>query len=85
MFIYKSQPLKADHPLHFQKWGYEVKYKEAATLPNLSIKNFALETPDGRKPGKKWKDVPFTVDEFSFEEYCENNPDLLDDDGDDTD
>uniref|UniRef100_A0A1A7Z5W6 RNA helicase n=1 Tax=Iconisemion striatum TaxID=60296 RepID=A0A1A7Z5W6_9TELE len=60
-------------------WGFEMKYKESNLLPNLAIKNFALETPDGRMTVKKWKDVPFMVDEFSFEEYCCNNmPDLFD-------
>lgn len=60
-------------------WGFEMKYKEVARLPNLAIKNFALETPDGRVTVKKWKDVPFMVNEFSFEQYCnENFPDLFD-------
>lgn len=59
--------------VHSQKWGFEMKYKEIALLPNLAIKNFALETPDGRLTIKKWKDVPFTVEEFSFEEYCQKN------------
>uniref|UniRef100_A0A8C9YDR0 RNA helicase n=1 Tax=Sander lucioperca TaxID=283035 RepID=A0A8C9YDR0_SANLU len=60
-------------------WGYEMKYKEVALLPNLKIKNLALETPQGRTTVKKWKDVPFTVEDFSFTEYCEDNfPNLFD-------
>ncbi|KAM9391567.1 LOW QUALITY PROTEIN: ATP-dependent RNA helicase DHX58-like [Pholidichthys leucotaenia] len=59
-------------------WGFEVKYKEIALLPNLAIKNFALETPDGRKTPKKWKDVEFMVEDFSFEEYYQENSDFLD-------
>lgn len=56
-----------------------MKYKETALLPNLGINKFALETPDGRITVKKWKDVPFTVEDFSFEEYCEDNfPDIFD-------
>lgn len=56
-----------------------MKYKEVALLPNLAINNFALETPHGRMTVKKWKDVPFTVEDFSFEEYCRDNlPDILD-------
>lgn len=65
--------------LHSQDWGFEMKYKKVALLPNLAIKNFALETPDGRTTVKKWKDVTFTVEDFSFEEYCNDNfPDLFD-------
>uniref|UniRef100_A0A665SXB8 RNA helicase n=1 Tax=Echeneis naucrates TaxID=173247 RepID=A0A665SXB8_ECHNA len=60
-------------------WGYEMKYKKIALLPNLAIKNLALETPDGRVTVKKWKGIPFSVEDFSFQEYCKNNyPDLLD-------
>ncbi|XP_030592585.1 probable ATP-dependent RNA helicase DHX58 [Archocentrus centrarchus] len=62
-----------------KKWGHEIKYKKSALMPNLAIKNFALETPDGRTTVKKWKDAPFTVEDFNFEEYCEENfPDFLD-------
>ncbi|XP_028268361.1 ATP-dependent RNA helicase DHX58 [Parambassis ranga] len=62
-----------------KEWGYEMKYKKAAILPNVGIKSFALDTPDGRVTVKKWKDVPFTVEDFNFEEYCqENYPDFLD-------
>nr|AUN88446.1 LGP2 [Oreochromis niloticus] len=63
-----------------KKWGNEIKYKKCAIMPNLAIKNFALESPGQEwPPVKKWKDVPFTVEDFNFKEYCqENNPDLLD-------
>ncbi|XP_077351077.1 ATP-dependent RNA helicase DHX58 [Festucalex cinctus] len=53
------------------KWGYEVKYRKVALLPNVAIKYFVLQTPKGRTTVKKWKDVPFTVEHFSFSEYCE--------------
>uniref|UniRef100_H3D2C6 RNA helicase n=1 Tax=Tetraodon nigroviridis TaxID=99883 RepID=H3D2C6_TETNG len=62
-----------------KKWGAEIKYKKVALLPNLSIENFALETPEGRMTPRKWKDITFTVDNFSFEEYCRDldlDPDL---------
>lgn len=62
-----------------QNWGFEIKYKKIALLPNIAIKNFALETPDGRVTVKKWKDIPFTVEDFDFAEYCRDNfPDLFD-------
>ncbi|XP_046894879.1 probable ATP-dependent RNA helicase DHX58 [Hypomesus transpacificus] len=59
-------------------WGMEMRYKEVALLPNLAIKNFAMETPGGRVLGKKWKDIQFTVEDFDFAQYCETKyPDLL--------
>ncbi|XP_034567100.1 probable ATP-dependent RNA helicase DHX58 [Notolabrus celidotus] len=62
-----------------QKWGCEMKYKKIALLPNIAIKNFAMDTPDGRITKKKWKDVTFTPEEFSFKEYCLGNvTDLFD-------
>lgn len=62
-----------------QEWGYEIKYKKIALMPNLAIKNFALETPDGRITVKKWKDVPFPVQDFNFYQYCQDKyPDILD-------
>lgn len=63
-----------------QKWGNEIKYKKCAILPNLAIKNFVLESPGQEQLSvKKWKDVPFTVEEFNFKEYCQENiTDLLD-------
>ncbi|XP_061557583.1 probable ATP-dependent RNA helicase DHX58 isoform X2 [Phycodurus eques] len=53
-----------------KRWGYEVKYRKVALLPNVAIRHFALQTPDGRTTVRKWKDVPFSVDHFSFSEYC---------------
>uniref|UniRef100_A0A3Q3XKB4 RNA helicase n=1 Tax=Mola mola TaxID=94237 RepID=A0A3Q3XKB4_MOLML len=51
---------------------------EPGCTPLSSIKNFALETSEGRLTVKKWKDITFPVENFSFEEYCEDNfPDLL--------
>lgn len=41
-------------------------------MPNLSIENFALETPGGRLTPRKWKDVTFTVGTFSLAEYCQD-------------
>lgn len=57
-----------------------MKYKGDVLLPNLSIKNLALDTPNnGRLTLKKWKDIPFIVEDFSYDEYCnENHPDLFD-------
>jgi len=57
-----------------------MKYKGYALLPNLSIKNLALDTPnDGRLTLKKWKAIPFIVEDFSLKEYCRENPhDLFD-------
>lgn len=56
-----------------------MKYRSVALLPNIAISDMALETPEGRLTVKKWKDVPFTVEDFSFEEYCQDNhPDIFD-------
>ncbi|CAK6961258.1 ATP-dependent RNA helicase DHX58-like [Scomber scombrus] len=58
-------------------WGFEIKYRKIALLPTIAIKNFGLETPEGRKTVKKWKDVSFTVEEFDFQEYIQDNfPDM---------
>ncbi|KAK2921328.1 hypothetical protein Q8A73_000813 [Channa argus] len=51
-----------------KQWGFEIKCKDTAMLPNLAIKHFARETPEGRTTVKKWKDVSFTAEHFSFEE-----------------
>ncbi|KAJ8364565.1 hypothetical protein SKAU_G00133960 [Synaphobranchus kaupii] len=55
-----------------QEWGMEMIYK-SATLTNVAIKNFVLETPDGRRTVKKWKDAQFHVEEFNYTEYCVKN------------
>ncbi|XP_053554957.1 ATP-dependent RNA helicase DHX58 [Bombina bombina] len=61
-----------------QVWGFEMIYK-AVKLPIISIKNFVVETPESKKPYGKWKDVPFSVEEFDYQEYCLLTiPDLLD-------
>ncbi|XP_078501538.1 ATP-dependent RNA helicase DHX58-like isoform X1 [Lissotriton helveticus] len=53
-----------------QEWGMEIVYR-AVNLPAISIKNFVVETSDGhRKTYKKWKDVPFAVEEMNYEEVC---------------
>ncbi|KAL4657774.1 putative ATP-dependent RNA helicase DHX58 [Arapaima gigas] len=58
-------------------WGMEMIYKNV-TLPNVAIKNFALETPEGRETVKRWKDIKFAIEEFNYFEYCLNKfPDLL--------
>ncbi|KAM3863787.1 ATP-dependent RNA helicase DHX58 [Diretmus argenteus] len=63
-----------------RQWGFEMKLKKIVLLPNLSIKNFALDTPDGRIMVKQWKDVKFAVDEFNFNDYGKDKfPDLFDD------
>ncbi|XP_053706764.1 probable ATP-dependent RNA helicase DHX58 isoform X1 [Synchiropus splendidus] len=54
-------------------WGSEIKYKGIAVLPNISIKHFTVEMPSGRVVVKKWKKVPFMVEEFNLSEYCEEN------------
>ncbi|XP_073462196.1 ATP-dependent RNA helicase DHX58-like [Aquarana catesbeiana] len=64
-------------------WGFIMIYK-AVPLPVVSIKNFIIETPEERKPCKKWKDVPFSIEQFNYTQYVEEN-DLNDDDDDDDD
>uniref|UniRef100_A0A8C4HYC8 RNA helicase n=1 Tax=Dicentrarchus labrax TaxID=13489 RepID=A0A8C4HYC8_DICLA len=49
-----------------KNWGFEMKYKKFAILPNLAIKNFAMETPDGRTTVKKWKDITFLVEDHFY-------------------
>ncbi|XP_076000381.1 ATP-dependent RNA helicase DHX58 [Genypterus blacodes] len=61
------------------EWGYEMKYRKVALLPNLAIKSFAVETAGGPMPVKQWKGVPFLVEPFDFVNYCdENHSDLFD-------
>ncbi|XP_043910666.1 probable ATP-dependent RNA helicase DHX58 [Protopterus annectens] len=59
-----------------QEWGMEMIYK-SVTLPILSIKKFVVEMLNKEKSEKKsyrqWKDVPFTIEEFDYVDYCQNN------------
>ncbi|XP_064177896.1 probable ATP-dependent RNA helicase DHX58 [Anguilla rostrata] len=55
-----------------QEWGMEMMYK-SVTLPNVAIRNFVLETANGRRTAKKWKGAQFHVEDFCYTEYCEKN------------
>ncbi|KAK7939916.1 hypothetical protein WMY93_003242 [Mugilogobius chulae] len=60
-------------------WGFEMKYKKVAILGTLKISSFALRTPEEQITVKKWKDIPFPVDDFDFTAYVqEHHADLLD-------
>ncbi|XP_063815488.1 ATP-dependent RNA helicase DHX58 isoform X2 [Pseudophryne corroboree] len=59
-------------------WGYLIIYK-GVPLPVVSIKKFVLQTPESRKPYNKWKDVPFSLNQFNYNEYCEQLSDMEDD------
>ncbi|XP_035253022.1 probable ATP-dependent RNA helicase DHX58 [Anguilla anguilla] len=60
-----------------KEWGMEMIYKEV-TLPNLGIKNFVLDSLGHRQSVKKWKDVPFCVEDFKYTDYVlKKFPDLL--------
>ncbi|XP_042322697.1 probable ATP-dependent RNA helicase DHX58 isoform X2 [Sceloporus undulatus] len=59
-----------------QAWGMEMIYQQS-TLPMLSIKNFVVETPDGRRIFKQWSKVTFDIKEFDYTEFFRNN-NLLD-------
>lgn len=63
-------------------WGLLMIYK-GVPLPTVAIKNFIITTPEGRKPCKKWKDVPFALEFFNYSQYCEENDLLFFDDDDD--
>lgn len=56
-----------------QNWGHEIKYKKVVLLPKVAIKNFALKTAKGIDTVKKWKDAPFDIEDFSFEQYHNDN------------
>ncbi|NXX80488.1 DHX58 helicase, partial [Urocolius indicus] len=51
-----------------QEWGMEMVYRQV-TLPILCIKNFVVETSDGKRRYKKWSAVTFPVEEFDYVEY----------------
>ncbi|XP_048356255.1 ATP-dependent RNA helicase DHX58 [Sphaerodactylus townsendi] len=53
-----------------QAWGMEMIYR-AVTLPMLSVKNFVVESPDGRRTYKQWSKVTFAIEEFDYVQYCE--------------
>lgn len=55
-----------------QIWGMEMIYRDF-TLPMLAIKNFVVETPDGRQKPKKWSKVTFEIKAFDYTEYCNTN------------
>ncbi|KAM3923637.1 ATP-dependent RNA helicase DHX58 [Leptodactylus fuscus] len=59
-------------------WGMMMIYRGLTSLPIISIKNFVLQTPENRKTYKKWKDVPFPLEQFNYSEYSEDH--LLDTD-----
>ncbi|XP_056091848.1 probable ATP-dependent RNA helicase DHX58 [Rhinichthys klamathensis goyatoka] len=60
-----------------QEWGLEIKFKMVAILPCLKIKNFFLNTPQGKVSCKYWKNVEFQVTEFDFIDYMSSCfPDL---------
>uniref|UniRef100_A0A8D2LD73 RNA helicase n=1 Tax=Varanus komodoensis TaxID=61221 RepID=A0A8D2LD73_VARKO len=59
-----------------QAWGMEMIYREI-TLPMLAIKNFVVETPDGRRTFKKWSKVTFDISEFDYIDYCNTNLDIV--------
>ncbi|XP_069809597.1 ATP-dependent RNA helicase DHX58-like [Dendropsophus ebraccatus] len=60
-------------------WGMIMIYR-GVTLPSITIKHFVLQTPEGPKTCKKWKDVPFSLEEFDYNTY---NEDCLSDTEDD--
>ncbi|XP_072105821.1 ATP-dependent RNA helicase DHX58 [Mobula birostris] len=55
-----------------QNWGMQMIYKKVP-IPSLSIKNFVVELPSGRRPFKQWKSVPCQIQDFNYTEYCKNN------------
>ncbi|CAI9561910.1 unnamed protein product [Staurois parvus] len=63
-------------------WGFIMIYK-GVRLPIISIRNFIIETPEERKPCKKWMDVPFPIELFNYNQYCEDNGLVIIDDDDD--
>ncbi|XP_018414335.1 PREDICTED: probable ATP-dependent RNA helicase DHX58 [Nanorana parkeri] len=67
-----------------RNWGIMMIYK-GVSLPTVGIKNFIITTPEGRRPYKQWKDVPFPLELFNYNQYCEENNLLFVDDDDDDD
>ncbi|XP_054844711.1 ATP-dependent RNA helicase DHX58 isoform X1 [Eublepharis macularius] len=58
-----------------QAWGMEMIYRRVP-LPMLAVRNFVMESPDGRRTYKQWSKVTFAIEEFDFVQYCETNPEL---------
>lgn len=54
--------------MFLQIWGMEMIYRDF-TLPMLAIKNFVLETPNGRQKPRKWSKVTFEIKAFDYTEY----------------
>ncbi|XP_063041102.1 probable ATP-dependent RNA helicase DHX58 [Engraulis encrasicolus] len=53
-------------------WGMEIKFKKVAILPCIAITSFSIKTPQDTLTPKKWKNVPFPVEEFDFLKYMES-------------
>ncbi|XP_060101683.1 ATP-dependent RNA helicase DHX58 [Heteronotia binoei] len=58
-----------------QVWGMEMIYK-AVTLPMLAVKNFVIESPDGKRTYKQWSKVTFAIEKFDYTQYCETKFEL---------
>ncbi|XP_026577614.1 probable ATP-dependent RNA helicase DHX58 isoform X2 [Pseudonaja textilis] len=52
-----------------QIWGVEMVHRDFI-LPMLAIKNFVVETPNGRQKTRKWSKVTFEIKAFDYTEYC---------------
>lgn len=39
----------------------------------LAVKNFVIESPDGKKTYRQWSKVTFAIEEFDYVEYYETN------------
>ncbi|XP_044153719.1 probable ATP-dependent RNA helicase DHX58 [Bufo gargarizans] len=61
-------------------WGLIMIYRGLTTLPIISIKNFVIKTPESYKTCKKWKDVPFPLERFKYNEYFEEHQSDTEDD-----
>ncbi|XP_056404815.1 ATP-dependent RNA helicase DHX58 [Hyla sarda] len=59
-------------------WGLIIIYR-GVSLPSISIKNFVLQTPEGPKTCKQWKNVPFSLELFDYNAYNEDDSSDTDD------
>lgn len=50
----------------------EIKFKRVVVLPCINVKSFSIKTPQDTRSPKKWKDVPFPVEEFDFLKYVDS-------------